>query len=162
MWLFTIIIINQLLKIVTKKQPVWNLSQIKNSKLKTKKFAKNRKKDAIVANLQLFKQNHLFFWTQLAPKVIAIRSHKNSFLHEKSHRKKKKKKTFHRETKTKLIPRSHGVVSLSLSLAFECTVTNELREGQLVFNFFNVPSLFLSLNLVQFYSFFNIKLVFCF
>ena len=78
--------------------PVLNLSQIKNSNLKTKKFAKNRKKDAIVANLQLFKQKHFFSWTQLAPKVNAIRGHKNDFSHEKSHR-KKKKKTFHRENK---------------------------------------------------------------
>ena len=57
--------------------------------MKTKKFAKNRKKYAIIANLQLFKQHHLFSWTQLAPKINAIRGHKNDFSHEKSHRKKK-------------------------------------------------------------------------
>ena len=125
--------------------------------MKTKKFAKNRKKDAIVANLQLFKQNHLFSWTQLAPKVKAIRSHKNSFLHEKSHRKKKEKNFSSRKQKLKLIRRLHGVVSLSLSLAFERTGTNKLREGQLVFNFFNFPSLFLSFK----FTFFPI-LNFCF
>ena len=91
-----------------------------------------------MTNLQLFKQNHLFFWTQLAPKVNAIRGHKNNFSHEKSH-KKKEKKTFRRETKTKLIPRSHGDVSLSLSLAFESIGTNKLREGQLVLNFTLFP-----------------------
>ena len=80
--------------------PVWNLSQIKNSKLKTKKFAKNRQKDAIVANLQLLKQHHLFSWTQLAPKVKAIRGHKNSFLHEKK-TPKKRKKSCHRENENK-------------------------------------------------------------
>ena len=107
-----------------------------------------------MANLQLFKQNHFSSWTQLAPKVKAIRSHKNNFSHEKSHRKKKRKKVVtaktKTKTKTKLIPRSHGAVSLSLSLAFECTGTNKLREGQLVLNFINFLSLFLSLNLVQF------------
>ena len=71
--------------------PVWNLSQIKNSKLKTKKFAKNRKKDAIVANLQLLKQHHFLSWTQLAPKVKAIRGHKNNFSHKKVTEKKRKK-----------------------------------------------------------------------
>ena len=142
------------LKIFTKKQPVWNLSQIKNSNLKTKKFAKNRKKDAIVANLQLFKQHHFLSWTQLAPKINAIRGHKNNFSHEKSHRKKKEKNFSSRKQKRKrkLIPRSHGVVSLSLSLAFESIGTNKLREGQLVLNFINFLSLFLSLNFVEFYG----------
>ena len=135
---------------------------MKNSKLKTKKFAKNRQKDAIVANLQLFKQKHLFSWTQLAPKVSTVspqmqfRVTQTTF-HTKKSPKKKKKKTFHRETKTKqkLIRRSHGVVSLSLSLAFESIGTNKLREGQLVLNLFNFLSLFLSLNFVGFYSFSN-------
>ena len=87
------------LKIFTKKMPVWNLSQIKNSKLKTKKFAKNRQKDAIVANLQLLKQNHFLSWTQLAPKVNAIRSHKNNFSHKK--KTEKRKKSCHRENENK-------------------------------------------------------------
>ena len=118
--------------------------------MKTKNFAKNRQKDAIVANLQLFKQNHFSSWTQLAPKVKAIRSHKNNFSHEKSHRKKKNISS--RKRKRKLIPRLHGVASLSLSLAFESIGTNKLREGQLVLNFINFLFLFLSLNLVQFYG----------
>ena len=119
--------------------------------MKTKKFAKNRQKDAIVANLQLLKQHHLFSWTQLAPKVNAIRSHKNNFSHKKV---TEKKRIFHRETKTKtkLIRRSHGVASLSLSLAFESIGTNKLREGQLVLIFVYFLSVFLSLNFVEFYG----------
>ena len=89
------------LKIFTKKMPVWNLSQIKNSKLKTKKFAKNRQKNAIVANLQLFLQNHFFSWTQLAPKVNAIRGHKNNFSHKKVTEKVTKKKYFIAKLKRK-------------------------------------------------------------
>ena len=127
--------------------PVLNLSQIKNSNLKTKKFAKNRKKYSIIANLQLFKQNHFLSWTQLAPKVNAIRGHKNNFSHKKV-TEKKRKKLFTAKTKTKtktntklkLIRRSHGVVSLSLSLAFESIGTNKLRKGQLVLNLFNFPT----------------------
>ena len=71
-------------------------------------------------------------------------SQKQLFTRKKSPKKKKKeKRIFHRENKTKtklkLIRRSHGVASLSLSLAFERTGTNKLREGQLVFNFAFFP-----------------------
>ena len=113
-----------------------------------------------MANLQLFKQKHFSSWTQLAPKVSTVSPQmqfgvtKTTFHTKKS---PKKKKIFHRETKTKqkLIRRLHGVVSLSLSLAFESIGTNKLREGQLVLNLFNFLSLFLSLNFVGFYSFSN-------
>ena len=70
-------------------------------------------------------------------------------------KKKTPKKKLISSRKLKLIPRSHDVASLSLSLAFECIYdnhfkTNKLREGQLVFNFVYSPSLFLSFKFTLF------------